>query len=280
MIVTSMRCYLNILTQLMTKENLLNAQYYICDKTGVTVYNQDYNYSMEDGMYMTTLNNPIDRASEYLVEYASSASNLSIEKWMTSLDIDIDKISKSKDPLARYYTYINTKELMLSLYQKAISKIRKDKLFIFIFMDEMTVRYCGDMVCELLSQKFGQDVTFIDPQYRPYVRGRLSYVGNKQQSEKIIEELKHTAQIAGYMAAVSNAVYDNESTSNIVQFLTAFESVEELINFHNLLWPHDDLPKGTYTRADVEEIIIQKTLYDMSNSRSRNLNMNILGYDY
>lgn len=285
MIVTSMRCYLNILTQLMSREDLLNAQYYICDSVGVTIYNEDQNYNMIDGVYEQVPNNEIaDRASRYLVEYADQSCSLNIDMFLTQQTIDYDKISKSKHPLDRLAAYIGTDAFKMAFYNKSISKMRADKLFIFIFMDEITVRYGGDLICQMLSYEFGQDVTFIDPKYRPYVRGRVSYAGNKAHGAEVIEKIRKQSRIAGYMAAISNSMYggyygddgDKSTISNIAAYLSAFETPEELIEFHNLLWPDDDLPPGKYTRGDVEEIIIQKTFDDMSTPRTRSTNIGII----
>lgn len=282
MIVTSMRCYLNILTQMMTKEQLLTAQYYICDKTGIVIPTDNWGWDPETEQYIKRESNdvsPQDRASEYCIGYATSASTMAITEFLTTHSIDIDHLSKSKDPIERYKAYIGTEAFRLSLYNNMLRNIRKDKLYIMIFTDDVTVRYCGDIVCQMLSQVFGQDVTFIDPQYRPYVRGRLSYPGNKEYGLKYIENLIKRGQIFGYIAALSNMQYvgcESSDVGQITAYLSAFETVEEMIDFHNSLFPDEGLPPGQYTRADVEEIIIQKTLRDMSLPRTRMSNMGII----
>lgn len=276
MIVTSLRCYLNILTQIMTRDQLLDAQYYIADKIPkVRVDDLPYLDRDIDGNYESKEIPGVEQASPFCVAYATEKVNLNIQSLLTSFDIDIDKISKSKDPLDRYYARITDESFMMAMYANVISNIKKDKLFIMIFMDEATVRYGADIVCNILSDAFGQDVTFIDPQYRPYVRGRVTYVGNKPKAEQVILDIKRKIRIGAFMAALAQSNVESNK-NNMDALLVAYENIEDTIDLYNSLWPDDPLPSGNYTNADVKELIIRRAIDERSVSAQRLPNMRMI----
>lgn len=268
-----MRCYLNILTQIMTKEELLDAQYFIADKTGRrTFYSDEFNYDPTSGTYNEVNNNDaIIKTSKYLVDYAIDTCSFSIATFLTKNAIDLDKVSKSRKAYDRYRAWLYQPQTMMSVYNNIISKIRADKLFIMIFMDEPTVRYAGDIACTYLANEFGQDITYIDPQYRPYVAGRVTYAGNKAHAEQVISDIRIKSLISGFMAAISNKNYESND-NNIVAYLSnLFTEVTDLIWFHNLLWPYDQLPPGNYTKADLLEIIVGKAMDDSQSTQQQRL---------
>lgn len=276
MIVTSIRCYLNILTQFMTREQLLDAQYYVADKTSRKLpFSNSMKWNMETGQYEEVEENDVESASPYLVEYAPEACNMNMSIFMTDANIDIDKISKSKDPRARFQAAISQPEFLMSVYQKIIRNIRKDKLFIMIFLDEPTVRYGAGLVCEMLSRDFGQDVTFIDPQYRPYVQGRVSYVGNKQNGEIVMDRLRKSSLCTGFIDAMNHTV-DTGKLDNIHTFLdSTCEEITDSIYLYNSLWPDDPLPPGRYTNGELKEMLIQRALDERPVSAQNMSNMSV-----
>ena len=257
MIVTSIRCYLNILTQFMTREQLLDAQYYVADKTSRKLpFSSSMKWNLETGQYETVDEDDVETASPYLVEYAP-------------------KISKSKDPRARFQAAISQPAFMMSVYQKIIRNIRKDKLFIMIFLDEPTVRYGAGLVCEMLSRDFGQDITFIDPQYRPYVQGRVSYVGNKQNGEIVMDRLRKSSLCTGFIDAMNHTV-DTGKLDNIHTFLTSTcEEITDSIYLYNSLWPDDPLPPGRYTNGELKEMLIQRALDERPGSAQNMSNISV-----
>lgn len=282
MIVTSMRCYLNILTQLMSKDELLNAQYFIADRqstslSGMRGFSSDMNieWDMELGQFVEKLDSII-QTSRYCIEYATDSCSLSISQFLTKQAIQIDDFSCSRKAHDRYRTWLYQPVTMMSVYSHMISKIRADKLFIMIFTDEPTVRYAGDIACKYLSEEFGQDILFIDPQYRPHVKGRPSYIGNKARAENNIMNIRQQSLISGFMSALSNSNFES-STSNLETFLTvSMTDISDLIWFHNILWPDDKLPPGNYTKADLVEIILGKALNESSMRNQRLNNMRII----
>ena len=266
MIVTSLRCYLNILTQIMTRDQLLDAQYFIADKISkVNVSDFDQFDTDAEGHYIHADANEkrtvegVEQASPYCLAYTDETINLNMQSLLTSFSVDIDKIAKSKDPRDRYYARITDEAFMQGLYSKVISNIRKDKLFIMIFMDEATVRYGAGIVCNILSDAFGQDVTFIDPQYRPYVQGRVTYVGNKQKAEQVIMDIRRKIRISSFMSALSMANVESNK-NNMEAIMDAYTRLEDIIDLYNSLWPDDTLPAGTYSVADVKELILRRAM--------------------
>lgn len=259
----------------MTKEELLNAQYFIADSTGRQFYSEEFNYDAEAGTY-NKVSSPVLKTSNYIVDYAISTCSFSIATFLTKQAIDIDKVSKSRNAYDRYRAWLYQPQTMMSVYNNMISKIRADRLFIMIFMDEPTVRYAGDIACTYLANEFGQDITYIDPQYRPYVAGRVTYVGNKANAERVISEIRSQSLIAGFMAAISNTNYESND-NNITAFLTTtFTEISDLIWFYNVLWPDDKLPPGNYTRRDLIELIIGKSMDESQKSQQRLSNLRII----
>lgn len=281
MIVTSMRCYLNILTQLMTKDELLNAQYYIADKTTGTRYQMREYWNPDTEQYETIEgDNTVDTASEYLVRYTSSSANCNMAAMLTGFkQLDIDKIAVSNHPRDRINAYIHRELFMMALYNELIANIRKDKLMIVIFTDDDTVRYGADLFCEMVSKDFGQDITFIDPQYRPYVHGRVSYIGDKARGEMVISKIRDKALIAGFMSALAHNNYES-STNNIKTYFKNFDTTLELIQFHDLLWPDDKIKPGTYTFEDISDIIIGKAMEEEDSHLQRMPNIQIINSNY
>ena len=261
MIVTSLRCYLNILTQIMPKEELLKAQYYICDTVDKSkhVSTEDMVYNVETGQYeyRSGIQTIATTASEYCLKYTESNVTLNISKYLTDFDIDIDKFCNSKNPVDRFNYVIHKEEFVMAFYNEFIEHIKADKLVIMIFMDEQSVSLIGHDVCEYLSNIFGQDVTFIDPQYRPNVRGRVSYVGDKVAAEKNVKFIREKSAAIGFVNAITQSNY-GECANNITSFLSYYETFEELIWLHDLLWPDNPLPADHYTISDIKQIIISK----------------------
>ena len=275
MIVTSVRCYLNILAQLMTREELLNAQYYIADKVGITHFSGSTQWDPETEQYIEIPNN-VEQASPFLIKYANEMNSLNMSPYFTTSDIDIDRLVGDKNPIVRFVdSRLKNEAVQLSLYSEFIANIRKDKLVIVIFMDECTVRYGAGLVCELLSQEFGQDITFIDPQYRPYVRGRVTYVGNKEHAENVITELRKKMMITSFMASVSKNNIES-GNANIEEYLSSFEEIPDAIYLYNSLWPDDPLPAGNYTLGDIKEMITQRALSEQAPNHQRMSNLRVI----
>ena len=260
----------------MTREQLIDAQYYIADKISkVNTDDLPFTDIDSDGCYTNKREESnsheipgVEQASPFCVGYANERTNLSMQPLLTSQNIDIDKISKSKDPRDRYFARITNEEFMVALWSNVISNIRKDKLFIMIFMDEPTVRYGADMVCNLFADAFGQDITFIDPQYRPHVHGRVTYVGNKQKAEQVILNIRRKIRIGAFMAAMAQSNVESNDI-NLETFMSAYTRIEDIIDLYNSLWPDDTLPAGNYTVADVKELIIRRAMDERSPSQQR-----------
>ena len=261
----------------MTREQLLDAQYYIADKTSRKLpFKSSLQWNQETNQYEQVDEKDVeDSASPYLIEYSPEACNMNMSIFMTDANIDIDKISHSKDPRARFFAAISQPEFQMSFYQKVIRNIRKDKLFIMIFMDEPTVRYGAGMVCDMLSKDFGQDVTFVDPQYRPYVQGRVSYVGDKQRGEIVMDNLRKSALCTGFVEAMNHTV-DVSNLTNVMTFLNSMcEEITDSIYLYNSLWPDDPLPAGNYTNGQVKELIIQRALDERPASAQNMSNLSV-----
>lgn len=283
MIVTSKRCYLNILTQIMTKDQLLEAQYYIADLTDGSLGGSKNNSSNisgvtqdEDGNYVPVQQNqtqdPRFKMSKFDITYGDGSLSPTVFQTTFSLRGETEAVP---NPVGRFVNHINnTPEVYLRLYRDLVQRSEPDKLQIMIFYDEETVKHYVHHVCELLSNSFGFDIIFIDPQYRQ-VDGRVNYVGNKVRAEQVIHEVRDFSLLKAFEAADCQTS-DIASKSNLTSYLCGFETCEDLIYLYNLLWPEDPLPAGNYILEDLREIIIRKRLSTRKRAYDQFDNLNVI----
>lgn len=259
MIVTSKRCFLNILTQLWSAEMLLNANYYIADCNSPTRM-----VNMADGFRFDefgrliedhgTVNvDPMHALGKYNIKYASNSGGLNPEPFRAECLMGVqDDYSSSYD---KFIKNLNSPDTMLDVFNFLFKDpLRGNGTQVLVYYDDPNLLNYGNIVCQYLAYNFGVDILFIDPQYRPNCRGYVQYTGNKQVGEKTIKDIRDYGLLLNFSQTVSATGLYN-STSNLTVFLSEF-TFDQLIYLYNLLFPDDPLPPGNYTTDHIRQIII------------------------
>lgn len=253
MIVTSKRCFLNVLTQICDVDTLLNATYYMADiKTpdGTVQLSDGLRYN-DDGQleFNTAMSTPAPAISRYNVTYGSE---LDPAPFITTL---LCGNGTCDDPMEKFIQHLNSTDVLISVYNMLFKKeLKGNGLQIIIFADEETVKRYVDVICRYLAHNFGCDITFIDPIYRPNVIGMQEYHGNKEFSDKNIKDLKDAQLIIGFNSAISQCCGD-ACANNLQSYLSSF-NVPQLIYLYNLLWQDEPLPPDNYNADHMRTIIV------------------------
>lgn len=254
MIVTSKRCFLNVLTQICNADTLLNANYYMADirtpdgsvNLSDSLRYNDYGQLVVDSSM--TKKAPVSLGG-YNIRYGSG--ELDPSPFVANILVGIG--DTHVDSMDRFLHHLNSTDTMIATYNFLFrNELRGNGLQILIFSDENTVAEYVHIVCGYLAQNFGQDITFIDPQYRPNVKGQVQYVGDKAYAQRHIQDIRDAQLIMDFNQALS--CY-GDSMSNLITFLSGFGPVE-IMHLYNLLFPDAPLPPDNYTTDHVKQIII------------------------
>lgn len=254
MIVTSKRCYLNILTQLCNLDTLINANYFMLDvrsPNGVVEMGSSIHYGV-DGKLEVSQNVSTANSCYNTYNITYGKDELNPMPFMVHSVIGAEICA---DPMERFLNHLNNTDTFLAVYNALFRReLRGNKLQIIIISDEDIVINFADTICEYLARNFGADITFIDPQYRPNVKGKIQYVGDKVRAEKVIHDLRDVQLIMEFNSAITQLGYD-ESLNNLMVWLGTFD-FNKIMHLYNLLFPNDPLPPGHYTIDHIKQIII------------------------
>lgn len=276
MIVTSIRCYLNILTQLMSGEQLLTANYYIADLASATgainlsdsVRYNEYGQIIQEPSVSSA---GITALGRYNIKYDNGCLNP--EPFRAQCLVGVaDDYSSSYE---KFVKHLNNPETMMCTYQFLFKEpLKGNGLQIVIFYDDQNLLEYGNIVCQYLSQNFGVDIMFIDPSYRPNCRGYAEYTGNKEFGMKTIHDIRDFELLFNFSQSVSASdMYGN--VSNVSTFLSSFD-FGQLIYLYNLLFPDDPLPPGNYSADHIRQVIIGRATAGIS----KNPLQNLTGFDW
>lgn len=262
MIVTSKRCYLNILTQICDKDTLLKANYYMCDSRSPTGglslsnsmrYNEDGQLVMDDVIGHTP-----PAFSQYNITYG--AGELDPTPYVSNVLMGLG--DTYHNPVDRFIDHLNHTETKIAVYNMLFKKkLAGNGLQILIFSEDDFVKDFAYIVCGYLASNFGADITFIDPQYRPDVKGNVVYNGDKVYAENNIKDLRDMQLLLEFNQAVTQCG-GPESIGNLTTYLNAFD-VRQLIYLYNLLFPDAPLPPDNYTSDHIKQIIIGRVTATM-----------------
>jgi hypothetical protein len=261
MIIVSKRCYLNILTQLLDRDTLINANYYILDQTrpdrAATLHDR-LDIAPDGTLMMQESTTSASSMGKYNVKYG--AGELDPTSFMTSLTQGIH--NQDNTPYEMFLNQIMKPSIMLAVYQFIFKdKVRGNGLQIGIICDDRICQYFGHIICLYLSKNYGCDINFIDPKYRKNTIGREFYPGDKIIAQKTILDLRDLESINYFKAALTQTTYD-ESVNNLRVWLS-YMGFQQLIHLYNLLFPNDPLPPDNYTVGDLIEIIVGRSLEAM-----------------
>ena len=266
MIVTSKRCFLNILTQLWPAERLLNANYYIGDQKthgSHSMINDQLSFN-EFGQLVK--NNSIQEVPDIFAgRYNISTSNcLDPEPYRIDFTLamgnseDLGTSSEERfidSCLNNPTTFMNVYKFLFR-YQLAGNGIQ-----ILIFNSDENVCQFGHIICQYLSTNFGVDIVFLDPKFRKKCRGLEQYAGNKELGAKTIRDVRDYEMVYEFSMAVTNSTCSG-SVNNITMLLSTWD-FPALMHLYGLLYPNDPIPPGNYTEDHIREILISRATANM-----------------
>lgn len=261
---TSKRCFLNVLCQLMDKDTILNANYYIADCRSpnrvADKIEDDYEYDETLGRWVKrpveSDNSGMKSATQYLVKYGTGCINPGPQV--------VDLLSSGADPREFYdriHDILMNKNIMVNIYEEIYASPKRGNgvLFIIYYVDENIVNW-GGIIAAHLAEYFGEDITFVDPKYRPMVKGQLVYPGNKEKALRVEHDLKEYMILSGFISSVKQSPgMMEEAVTNMTSHMADYK-FEDAIKLYELLFPHDPLPRGNYTTEQIKEIIIERVI--------------------
>jgi hypothetical protein len=270
MIVTSKRVFINVLAQFMTPMDLLNASYYIVDVNDTSgsrlrfdkevIYHDDGTQEIVSKPSTTMMGSGLSR---FNIIYGDGWLDPTWAINQTTLNVVGVGSTKHKheDPVQVYVNRLEEPATIIGvrdwLYGKLNNPNRGRGLRILIINDEDIVKQFGHVMCCYLSEYFGEDITFLDPKYRPQlVKGQIEYRGNRQFSNKILHDLGDYDMMMKITGLISQGGYDMDM-NNLTAFLECMK-MQDLFYVYEKLFPYEPLPAGNYTKDQITKIITGK----------------------
>ena len=254
MILCSRRAFLNVLTQIWTRDLLLNANYYILDQAYGGRQQSKLRASDNGGFEVyNNLNtrNALAAGSGYHIHYIEgSALNPSV-----------------------YESTILTEGIETNVYQAVINELEKDstkwaihsslfekelegnKIQICIYFTDSIVVDYGNLICQYLAKNFGCDIVFLDYLCRSNIRGQAFYPGDKVNAMNVIKQVRDYNLLDDFK---QNLTSSNLSKSANLEVWLRHKEWDELIYLYGLLFPDEPLVPGDYTDEMLKRIIIGK----------------------
>ena len=266
MIVTSKRCFLNVLTQLWPAERLLNANYYIGDQKATNGYVHVNDAIDLDQFGQIVRSNSVKETSSfggcYYIHYSTC---LDPEPFRVDTSLIIgtgaDTTISSEE---RFINNLNQPETFLNVYQFLFKyPLEGNGIQVLMINDDQNITRFGHIICQYLSTNFGTDIIFIDPKFRKDCRGFEQYTGNKELGLKTIKDIRDYELLYNFNQSINMSSYTG-SVENIIAFLSCY-NFNELMYLYNLLYPNDPIPPGNYTEAHIREILIARATANLRN---------------
>lgn len=270
MIITSKRCFLNILTQLMDANTLLNATYYMVDaKSASGNVNIDETLKYDENGNLTVVNNTTTSMFGAMSRYHINYSNGELDP--TPHITSLVTLEDTNDSQAKSFKkYLDAPATAVNVYNWLFkNKLKGNQLQILIISDDINVKKFGDIICNYLSNNFGVDITFIDPRFRPNIPGKEFYQGNKDRARVFIKETLDYDLLTRFDQAVSQCG-GPESINNLVVFLNSLDCVG-IVKLYGLIFPNEKLPNGVYPVEHLKQIIIGRTSKNIPTPQFENL---------
>lgn len=248
MILCSKRVFLNVLTQLWTRDLLLNANYFILDQPGKTAervsFNDENNVQISSGALTAT--------SKYNIKHSTV---LNPQVYKTSLISNTQKNFRTDEERV-YDTVIsnlNRDSTKSEVYRELFTNpLKGNNIQVCIYLNDDNVIEFGNIICQYLSYNFGCDIIFLDAMCRRTVYGQGYYPGNKFNGKRLSEYLPDYNLIADFSKNISSTKVF--SASNLTVWLN-YRDWNTLMRLYNLLFPNEPLPPGEYTEEMLRDII-------------------------
>ena len=258
----SKRVFLNVMCPLTPKSVLLNANYYIADCKSPSKVNDaepDTYFDEEEQKWVKKSKPKTIEATQFNIKYGLGCLNQSA--YVTSLLSDgVDPEHAVYERMIQRMYSLNT---MQEIYEDLYLSPRKGNgvLFIIYYSDEYIINF-GHLTAEFLAYNFGEDITFVDPTYRSYVKGQSIYKANKERAKFVESQLREASMFVGFKAALKR-VENGDDVLTCIEGLTehlASFTFNDCIQLYNILWPNDPLPRGNYTVEQLKDLIITRAV--------------------
>ena len=252
----SKRVFLNIICPLSKKETLLNASYYIADCLSPDRPHDYLNIEYDENGNLCEANGTVNiTPSIFNVRYGNNCLNPG--PFITTFLTDTNGTSNIEE---RWMNVLTSYSTMADVQDQIFLPQRRGNgiLFIIYNRDENIINF-GGMISEYLAKNFGEDVTFVDPRYRQYVKGQYLYKGDLINARRVGRNIQEAKMLFSFMSCVTNSYSIDESVSNMSVYLQAFNMVD-LIQLYNLMWPNEPLPPANYSIPELKEIIMGKVI--------------------
>ena len=257
----SKRVFLNVMCPLTPKSVLLNANYYIADCKSPSKVNDEtdtYFDEIEQRWIQKSKPRTIE-ATQFNIKYGLGCLNQS--SYVTSLMSDgVDpEADVCKRIIERMYSLNTMQEIFEDLY--LAQRKGNGVLFVIYYSDEYIINF-GHLTAEFLAYNFGEDITFVDPTYRSYVKGQSVYKGDKERAKFVEAQLREASMFVGYKAALKK-IENGEDIITCIEGLTEHMksfTFNDCVQLYNILWPNDPLPRGNYTVEQLKDLIITRSV--------------------
>lgn len=267
----SKRVFLNVLCPLMDKSVLLNANYYIADVTSPNRLSDTVDSFEYDGDGCLKRSNTTGRihTTSYNIQYGDGCLNPA--PYITDL---LAFNSKNMTCEQRFVNTLSEYSIMKAIYEQIYAPRRRGNgILIIIFCIDDNVVNFGHVIATHLAYNFGEDIRFLDPQYRPYVKGQSEYKGNQERAKIVLHDLEDSMFMMNFLQCVTFGV--EEGINNMTAYMANF-TTRDAIRLYELLFPNDPLPAGNYKCEDVKEIIISRMI---DSQRSMQPRFSVQTYD-
>lgn len=258
MIVCSKRAFLNILTQLMDVNTLLNANYYIADQTTRNGLAQlaDQISINSDGEYI--IDSHVETTGMTLNPYHVLYGDDTLSPSTLMAKVMVERRNMSVEDM--FKEQLMQKDNMLNVYRFLFKDTPKGNgLRILIYVNDSSMSLVH-IVCEYIAYLFGENVTFIDKQYRNDIPGQVQYIGNKQKAMEVVQELRDYNMMKDILDLASNYQYGYQGSNNIEVYFNSY-TVPQLFYIYEHLFPNEPLPIGNYTKEHIVHIIMRKIIH-------------------
>lgn len=263
MIVTSKRCFLNKFIQRNTPETVLNANYYVADRTPTgsgTMITPDIRrneFGQLENLGTNYLTNTMPMGSIYHIRY---------NKVLNPEPHKADQVMGGVDPFSsseeRFINHLNKDVTILGVYKFLFAdKLEGNGVQILMFEDDENLLRFGHIVCQYLSMMFGVNIIFIDPAFRPTCKGYPQYQGSPEGINNI-QKIRRYDMVFKFNQAVSQSEY-HHSVSNIREHLLGY-GWDDLMFLYNTLYPDAPLPPGNYSEDQLREILIYRASFGIT----------------
>jgi hypothetical protein len=286
MIFCSRRVFLNVVTQLLDLNTLLNANYFLADMIRPTGYagiidepklGTDGEITFQPSLDFTPETTGIHN---YFINYSRI---FDVSPYIGALAAG--SVNNFASPQERLIAHLNDTNAQIAIYQELFQKkLHGNGLQIVMLKDDRGVQMCGHIICSFLAEVFGADVTFIDPQYRPKTKGQLNYAGNKKFAKEHVMRIRDAIFCSSIQNCIDAAGYGNGETNLMAFFDNADLTIEDMFHAYYLLFPNDQLPAGNYTIPHMKQLIIGRLMDACHRGHERttlsNMGIDLYNFDH